>query len=122
MEEQTALRMLDGADLAQRIVDELSEYQVEDITQIDVSKVSGFTDYFVIGTADNERQMRAVLDAIDRTIGRAAHLRAREGTPDSGWVLMDYGDVVVHLFSAEARAFYRLDQLWGDKGPVVRFT
>jgi ribosome-associated protein len=76
----------------------------------------------VIGTADNERQKKAVLDALDRDPMEGARIRAREGTPGSGWVLIDFGDVVVHLFSAEARAFYRLDDLWSRAAPVVRFT
>jgi ribosome-associated protein len=119
----TSTPTLETADLAHRIVDELSEKQVEDIALIDVSKVSGFTDYFVIGTATNERQMKAVLDALDRDLGvDYAHLRKREGSAGSGWVLLDFGDVIVHLFSPEARAFYRLDDLWGRSASVVRFT
>ena len=111
------------SDLAQRVVDELSDRQVADIALVDVSKVSGFADFFVIGTAGSERQMQAVMDALDRDLGMdGVRLRAREGTPDSGWVLLDFGDVVVHLFSPEQRAFYRLDDLWGRHAPVVRFT
>ncbi len=118
----TDVRTDEPNDLAQRIVDELSERQIEDIALLDVSKVAGFTDYFVIGTADNERQMRAVIDTLDRDLGiEGARLRKREGTPDSGWVLLDFSDVVVHLFTAEARAFYRLDELWSRQAPLVRF-
>jgi ribosome-associated protein len=119
----TQTHTVSPADLAQRLVDELSERQVEDIALIDVSKVSAFTDYFVIGTADNERQMKAVIDTLDRDLGLdGVRLRTREGSADSGWVLMDFNDVIVHLFSREARDFYRLDDLWGRGAPVVRFT
>lgn len=119
----TQTPIVEPADLAHRVVDELSDRQVEDIALIDVSKVAGFADFFVIGTAGNERQMRAVMDALDRDLGLpGVHLRAREGTADSGWILLDFGDVIVHLFSPEARAFYRLDELWGRSAPVVRFT
>ncbi len=75
------------AELAQRVVDELSEKQVEDIALLDVSKISGFTDYFVVGTAGNERQMKAVMDALDRDLGLsgvrlgAARLRRGRGAP-----------------------------------------
>jgi ribosome-associated protein len=111
-----------AADLAQRVVDEMSEKQVEDIALIDVSQVAGFADYFVIGTANNERQMKAIVDALDRDLGEGIRIRAREGAAGSGWVLLDFGDVVVHLFSPEARAFYRLDDLWSRNAPIVRFT
>jgi ribosome-associated protein len=114
---------IEPAELAQRMVDELSERQVEDIALIDISKVSSFTDYFLIGTANNERQMKAVVDALDRNLGEAGiHMRTREGTSDSGWMLLDFGDVIVHLFSTEARAYYRLDELWSRNAPIVRFA
>lgn len=120
MTPQTAL---DAAEIAQRIVDELSDKQIEHIVLLDVSKVAGFTDYFVIGTAANERQMKAVMESLERTLAEhGVRLRAREGRPESGWVLLDFGDVIVHLFSPDARAFYRLDDLWSRVVPVVRFT
>lgn len=111
------------ADAAQRIIDAMSEKQVENIALIDVSKASSVADYFVIGTATNERQMKAVLDELDRGANVSGlQVRRREGQAGSGWVLLDFGDIVVHLFSPEARAFYRLDDLWGRNAPVVRFT
>lgn len=119
----TQIRTLEPAEVAQQAVDLLSDRQVEDIALIDISKVSDFTDFFVIGTANNERQMRAVVDTLDKELGLlGVQLRAREGTPDSGWVLLDFSGVIVHLFSAEARAFYRLDELWSRAAPLVRFT
>lgn len=119
----TQTELVEPAELVQRVVDELSERQIKDIVQIDVRRVSGFADYFVIGTATNERQMKAAVDALDRDLGlQGIHLRAREGTPDSGWMLLDFRDVIVHLFSPEARAYYRLEDLWGRNAPVVRFA
>jgi ribosome-associated protein len=104
-------------------VDELSERQAEDITVVDVSKISGFADRFVIGTAGSVRQMNAVIDSLDETLGKqGVHIRRREGDPDSGWVLLDFGDVILHLFGREERAFYNLEGLWGKSAPVVRFT
>lgn len=116
------IRTYEPAELAQRIVDELSDKQVEDLALIDISKVSGFADYMIVGTADNPRQLRAATDALDVDLGMGERLRAREGTADSGWLLLDYGDVVVHLFNAESRRFYRLEDLWGRNAPVTRFT
>lgn len=109
--------------MAQKIVDELSERQAQDITMVDISKVAGFADRFVIATTPSVRQMNAVIDALDETLGKAGvHIRRREGSPDSGWVLLDFSDVVVHLFGPEERAFYNLEELWGKSAPVVRFT
>jgi ribosome-associated protein len=89
---------------------------------VDVSKVAGFADRFVIGTVTSIRQMNAVIDALDERLGKQGiHVRRREGEADSGWVLLDYGDVIVHLFGPEERAFYNLEGLWGRIAPVVRF-
>jgi ribosome-associated protein len=106
----------------QEIVDELSERQAEDITVVDISKVAGFADRFVIGTVLSERQMNAVIDALDERLrGQDVRLRRREGDSDAGWVLLDFNDVIVHLFGPEERAFYNLEGLWGKSAPVVRF-
>jgi ribosome-associated protein len=119
----TGTSIIEPADLAQRVVDELSDRQIEDIALLDISRVAGFTDFFVIGTATSERQMKAVIDALEKDLrDQGVRMRQQEGSADSGWVLLDFGDVIVHLFSPEARAFYRLDDLWSRSAPVVRFT
>lgn len=113
---------LDVDELVEQLVDELSERQAEDITVVDVSKVAGFADRFVIGTVGSVRQMNAVIDALDERLGKhGVNLRRREGDADSGWVLLDFNDVIVHLFGAEERSFYNLEGLWGKSAPVVRF-
>jgi ribosome-associated protein len=67
--------------------------------------------------------MKAVVDAHDSNLGEAGvHKRTREGTSDSRWMMQDFGDVIVHLFSPEARAYYRLDELWSRNAPIVRFA
>lgn len=115
--------MLDAEELTQRIVDELSERQAGDITVVDISNVAAFADRFVIATAGNIRQMRALIDAIDEQLKQVqVTIRRREGEPDSGWVLLDLGDVIVHLFGPEERTFYNLEGLWGREAPVVRFA
>ena len=113
---------LDADTLVQELVDELSERQAGDIAVIDVSKISGFADRFVLGTVNSERQMNAVIDALDERLGKqGVHVRRREGEPDSGWVLLDFNDVIVHLFGPEERSFYNLEGLWGKSAPVMRF-
>ena len=88
---------------------------------LDVSDVSSFADYFVIMSADNRRQMEALADDLALSLKKAgAWLHHREGTADSGWVLLDFGDVLLHVFAKEAREYYRMDQLWSKGRTVVR--
>jgi ribosome-associated protein len=96
--------------------------QAEDILLLDIRNAASFADYFVIGTANSDRQLGAILDEIDKRITKESKVQAigREGEPASGWVLLDYGDVIVHLFGSEERAFYDLEALWHEGVPVVR--
>ena len=114
---------MEASDLARRLVDLLSDRQAEDVVILDLRQRATFTDYFVIASAQNPRHMRALIDAFDTELaseGIKSLRRAGEG--DSGWVLVDFGDVVVHLFAPEDRAFYDLESLWGGAGvAVVRF-
>ena len=114
---------LEPAELAQRIADLLSDRQAGDIVLMDIGKVTTFTDYFVIATAGNPRQMSALIDALDRDL-RDDGIRPRrvEGAPDSGWVLIDFGDAIVHLFSPEMRTYYQLESLWSHGVSVVHLT
>ena len=107
--------------MARQIVDVLSDRQAEDIVLLDISAVASFADQFVIATATSVRQMDALLDALHATLAKdGVHALHREGTPDSGWVLLDYGDVVVHVFSPEDRAYYDLEGLWSAGVPLIR--
>jgi ribosome-associated protein len=117
---QHGVRLLESLDLAQRIADLLSDRQAEDIVLMDISKVSTFTDCFVIATADNPRQMTALIESLDTDL-RDDGIRPsrKEGTPDSGWVLIDFGEAIVHLFSRNERAYYKLEELWAQGVSVV---
>lgn len=87
---------------------------------MDISKASSFTDYFVIATAGNPRQMHALMDALDRDLrGEGVRPLRTEGQPDSGWVLIDFGDAIVHLFSRGERAYYNIEALWARGVSVV---
>lgn len=88
----------------------------QDIEILDLRDLSDMCDYFVIATANNTPQLHAVLDEIDEQIKQHADEDplSHEGLSGREWILLDYGAVVVHVFSAEARAFYRLEHLWGD--------
>ena len=87
---------------------------------MDISKVSSFTDYFVIATVNNARQMNALVESLDGDL-RDDGIRPlrREGAPDSGWVLIDFGDAIVHLFARDKRRYYNLEALWSQGVSVV---
>ncbi|HEY7269059.1 MAG TPA: ribosome silencing factor [Dehalococcoidia bacterium] len=111
------------ADLAQRVVDVLSDRQAEDVVQLDISRVANFTDFFVIATAQNARHMRALMETLDRDLSAEGNGPVHvEGDADSGWVLIDFGDVIAQLFTPEDREYYNLEGLWGRAGVApVRF-
>ena len=114
---------IEPAELARRIVDLLSDRQAEDVVLLDISAVSSFADFFVIASAQNPRHMNALMDAFDKELAsEGTKALRREGDSNSGWVLVDLGAVIVHLFSQEDRAFYNLEGLWTRAGvPAVRF-
>jgi ribosome-associated protein len=93
-----------------------------DIVLIDVSERLAITDVFVVATGSNERQVEAIVDAVEEKTRIAGHKPIRrEGQRDGRWVLLDYGDVVVHVQHAEERTFYALERLWKDC-PFLPFT
>lgn len=102
--------------LAAHAVDAMLEKKAHAITVMDMRKVSGFADYFVICTGDSDLQIKAVADAIRERIREQCDERPwhTEGTNHWQWVLLDYVDVVAHIFNREKREFYDLERLWGD--------
>ena len=114
---------LTSEELAQRAVDVLSDRLALDIALVDISKSSSFTDYFVIATTQSPLQFNALADYLEAALKPEGYdIRHREGSPESGWVLLDFGDIIVHLFSPDQRAYYRLEELWGKTNPVVHFA
>ncbi len=106
---------------ARLAVDVASDRQAEDIVLLDVRKVSGFADYMVIMSAGSVRQLSSLARELPDAIEQAGlDLHHREGTGDSGWVLLDFGDLVVHVFSVEQRDHYRLEQVWQSAKQLVR--
>jgi ribosome-associated protein len=96
-------------------IDAAEAKQARDLIVLDLSKAAGFTDYFVICSGTNPRQIRAIADAVMEALGsdgaKPAHV---EGYERSEWVLIDYFDFIVHIFAPETRAFYGLERLWGN--------
>ncbi|MDA0351673.1 MAG: ribosome silencing factor [Chloroflexi bacterium] len=109
-------------DLAHEVVDWLADRQVADIVLLDLTPLAAFADFFVIGTIDNIRQARAAIEGVEAGIRDRVDARVRpEGSPESGWVLLDTGTgILVHLFSPEARLRYDLEGLWNKAQEVVR--
>jgi len=103
-------------------VDILADHKGEDILLLDLCGLTLLTDYFVICSGTSGRQLRALVGSIRVEVKRGQGvlpLRV-EGEPSSGWVLMDYGSVVVHIFAPELRAFYDLEDLWREGRLIVR--
>jgi ribosome-associated protein len=101
--------------LAQNAAQAAADKLAADIVLIDVSDRLAITDVFVVVTGTNERQVEAIVDAVEETLRNTGHKPIRrEGQRDGRWVLLDYGDIVVHVQHSEERVFYALERLWKD--------
>ncbi len=99
----------------QRAIDAAHDRKALDVVVLDLRPAEGFTDYFVIMTGRNTRQIQAISDAIQESLGSKGVKPAYiEGGDRAGWILLDYFDFIVHIFSPESRAFYALERLWGS--------
>ena len=93
----------------------LEEKKAEDIRVIDIREISTIADFFVIANGTNQNQLQAMRDAVDEELYKAGyHTKQMEGNQNSSWVLMDYNDIIVHIFSKEDRLFYDLERMWTD--------
>ena len=113
---------MDSLDLAHYIVDLIVDQKGEDIVLLDIQEVSILADYFVLASTSSERQAKAILEDIKTKAKHEHDIRPLhiEGDPANGWVLLDYADIVVHLFSHEMRSYYDLEGLWKEARLVVR--
>jgi ribosome-associated protein len=102
--------------LAELITGYASDVKAIDIVELDLRGVLGYTDYFVVATGGTDRQVKAIHDRIHEGMKKEHGQLPRrvEGVSEARWILMDYWDVIVHIFTPEAREFYRLEQLWGE--------
>lgn len=93
----------------------LEDKKANDIRVIDIAGVSVIADYFVIASGSNTNQVQAMADSVREALGRAGHEpRQVEGYGSANWILMDYNDIIVHIFSDESRTFYDLERIWRD--------
>jgi ribosome-associated protein len=115
---------LDSNQLARQIVEIVEGKQGTDILLLNVSEQTTIATYFVIATVDNERQANAIRDELWETLQvqeKIRPLNSGESTERTGgWILLDYGDVILHLFTEEARSYYNLEDLWQEASVIVR--
>ncbi len=93
----------------------LSEKKAEELRVIEISEISPLADYFIIATGGNSNQIQAMVDAVEEEMEKTGHSAKQiEGNRNSTWILMDYSDIIVHIFSKEDRLFYDLEKIWTD--------
>ena len=102
-------------EMAKLAFNALEEKKAVDIKLIDISEVSVLADYFIIASGTNRNQVQALADNVEETLHKAGHpVKQTEGYRTANWVLMDYGDIIVHIFDRENRLFYDLERIWRD--------
>ena len=116
--------LLDSNTLARQIIDIVEDKQAADILLLDVKAMTSIADYFIIATMDNERQAKAIEDEMLQKLRIEQNIRplSVQGIESNtgGWVLLDYGDVIVHLFTEEMRRYYNLEELWNKANVVLK--
>jgi len=112
----TESELLQGPELLSEIVRLAADKKAIDVVELDLRGVLGYTDYFLICSGNTGRQAKAIHDGILEGLKHDHERLPRrvEGSAEAGWILMDYLDVVVHIFTPDTREFYRLEQLWGE--------
>lgn len=99
----------------------LTEKKAADTVIIDISGKASFADYFVIATGNSERQVNALIDDVEDSLSEAGLIaKSIEGKNGSGWILMDFGDIIVNLFTPDLREHYSIEKVWGDC-PYIEF-
>jgi ribosome-associated protein len=113
---------LESLELAHLLVETILDKKGTNITLLDLREQAVFADYFLICNGENDRQLRAMANSIAQDAKQKAETSASrvEGSAASGWVLVDFGDLLVHLFSPDRRQFYDLEELWDDAHVVMR--
>ena len=105
--------------MALAAIDALEDKKAEDIRVIDISEVSPLADYFIIANGTNDNQVRALVDNVEEELQKAGfEVKQREGYGLGSWVLLDFGEIIVHVFDKENRLFYDLERIWRD-GKVI---
>ena len=111
---------LEPTQLAKAAVDIAADKKASDVLLLDIRDISSIADYFVICTGNNTRQIQSIADALNDDLKKqGAQLLYREGDAETGWILLDYGDIIIHVFAPKERDYYRLERLWNEAKTVV---
>ena len=107
--------IIDSEKLALKIVEFLDEKKAQEISALNIKGVSVLADYFVICSGSSTTQIKALADYVEEKMGEMGYTHIhKEGYASATWILLDYGDIVVHIFHKESRSFYNLERLWSD--------
>jgi len=115
-------RAIETVDLARYIVDLIADKKGEDIVLLDVRRQTIIADYFIICSGTSERQLKAISEGITEAVKQNHQVPAHrvEGKAEGGWVLIDYGDIIVHIFAPSVRAYYNLEELWHEAAVLLK--
>ena len=114
-------RVLEPIEIARRAAEVAADKQASEIVLLDVRDVCSFADYLVVCSGDSDRQLEAIWEDVRGALKRdGVSIHHTEGTADSGWIVIDAGEVVVHIFATVRRDYYQLDTLWEKAVPLVR--
>ena len=107
--------MTQAAEMTKMAIEALEDKKAEDVCIIDISEVSVLADYFLIASGNNKNQVQALIDSVEEKLGRSGFTPKNiEGYQTGNWILMDYGDLIVHVFDRQNRLFYDLERIWRD--------
>ena len=111
--------MNESKKMALLAVEALEDKKAEDITIIDISEVSVLADYFIIADGNNKNQVQAMVDNVQEELFKAGYeMKQMEGYREGNWILLDFGDIIIHIFDKENRLFYDLERIWRD-GKII---
>lgn len=112
---------MENREIALLAVNALEDKKAEDIRIIDISEISTIADYFIIADGSNKSQIQAMADNVSEMLGRAGvTVRQIEGYQNANWILMDFQDIIIHIFDRENRLFYDLERIWRDGVPIEK--
>ena len=113
--------MEESKKMALLALDALEDKKAEDIAILDISEISVLADYFIIANGTNRNQVQAMADSVEEALGKAGYEPKKiEGYQTANWILMDYKDIIVHVFGREDRGFYDLERIWRDGKQITR--